>query len=98
MSIIEEYVSDAEAQEEEEWLDICRRKGVYNGPAGGPPGLRHDEPYDPYKAVRFRRLCEYYESLYPELKCNRYTSSNMKNENLIYSLAYKYLNTEKPQY
>ena len=94
MSIIEEYVSDAEAQEEEEWLDICRRKGVYNGPAGGPPGLQRDKPYDPHKAVRFRRLCKYIETQYPELKCERNTSKSI-DEDLIYSLANDYLDIQE---
>lgn len=66
--MIDDYVSDREAEEEEDWLYLCRRKGVYNGPPGGPPGLNIDDEYpDPKKAVRFRRLCDVYQAEFPEL-------------------------------
>ena len=93
MSIIDEYVSDTEAIEEEEWLDLCRRKRAYNGPAGGPPGLNRDEPHDPKKAVQFRRLCEYFQTKYPELVSIRSTSK-LIDEDLLFSLAKDYLDLQ----
>lgn len=92
-SIIDEYVSNDEANEEEDWLDLCRRKRGYNGPAGGPPGLNRDEPHDSKKAVRFRRLCEYFEKNCPELVTERKTTK-LIDEDLIFSLAKDYLDLQ----
>lgn len=94
MDIINNHVTEEEANEEEDFLDLCRRKRCYNGPAGGPPGLVRDEPHDPAKAVRFRRLCEYFETNYPELVTERPTCKLIEND-LIYSLANDYLEMQE---
>jgi hypothetical protein len=59
-----------ESTDEEEWLYTCRRNRVYNGPPGGPPGLRRDEPVDTQKAKRFRKLCNSYIEKYPNNPIN----------------------------
>lgn len=94
MNIIDNHVTVEEANEEEDFLDLCRRKRCYNGPAGGPPGLTYDEPHDPAKAVRFRRLCEYFQTNYPELVTER-PRTKLIDDDLIYSLANDYLNMQE---
>ncbi len=58
---------DEEEMDEEEYLDLCRRKGVYNGPPGGPPGLRDGERKSLSKARKFRRFCADFQLDHPEL-------------------------------
>jgi hypothetical protein len=94
MNIIDNHVTEEEANEEEDFLDLCRRKRCYNGPAGGPPGLTYDEPHDPAKAVRFRRLCEYFQTKYPELVFER-PRTKLIDDDLIYSLAKDYLDMQE---
>jgi hypothetical protein len=66
--------------DEEEWLEYCRKKGVYNGPPGGPPGLRRDEPTDVKKAKRFRELCNKYIDAYPDKPINIIWSMALESE------------------
>lgn len=90
-SVIDENVTEEEEREEEDWLYTCRRGRCYNGPAGGPPGLDNDKYPDPAKAVKFRRLCEYYSTTYPELVINKAGETKLIDDDLIYSLANDYL-------
>ena len=94
-SVIDENVTEEDEQKEEEWLYTCRRSRCYNGPAGGPPGLENDKYPDPEKAVRFRRLCEYYSTTYPELKAEKRTETKLIDNDLIYSLANDYLELQE---
>lgn len=54
----ENTYDEEDIYDEEEWLEMCRKARCYNGPLGGPPGLRRDEPFDIKKAQRFRQICE----------------------------------------
>lgn len=54
----EDSYDKEDTYDEEEWLEMCRKARCYNGPLGGPPGLRRDEPFDIKKAQRFRQICE----------------------------------------
>ncbi len=96
-SVIDENVTEEEEIEEADWLHTCRRSRCYNGPAGGPPGLNNDRYPDPAKAVRFRRLCEYYRTTYPELISakEKAEESKMVDNDLIYSLANDYLELQE---
>lgn len=94
--IINEEVTDEEAENEEYWLYTCRKARCYNGPVGGPPGLRNGELNDPYKAVKFRRLCSYFSSECPQLTNKKEKiESVLIEDDLIYSLAKDYLDNEE---
>ena len=96
-SVIDEIVTEEEEIEEADWLHTCRRSRCYNGPAGGPPGLDNDRYPDPAKAVRFRRLCEYYRTTYPELVPAKEKEEETKqiDDDMIYSLANDYLELQE---
>ena len=56
-----------EMMEELDHLERCRRAGTYNGPAGGPPGLRRDEPVDLEKLALWRSYCDDYRADNPDV-------------------------------
>lgn len=56
-----------EMMEELDHLERCRRAGTYNGPAGGPPGLRRNEPVDLEKLALWRSYCDDYRADNPDV-------------------------------